>query len=236
MAVLFLMVWMLYVVDRVLDAQGSRRLLQERHRFHWEHRRVLIPLVVVVAGCVAYLIGSRLPGATLGRDAAVGMATIGYFSVVHWRSRTAPWVRRVLSRVGTREVMVGAIFSAGCVIAALGSEESGVNFAAVLAPAVGFAVLAWLNVRAIGEWEECPAGHVCRMAFAVSASGLGLAVCIAWFQPRSALLLAAVAVSALLLAGLDLRRDSFSPVALRAAADLVLLTPLLIVPFAVVMA
>jgi hypothetical protein len=48
--------------------------------------------------------------------------------------------------------------------------------------------------------------------------------------PHSALLLAAGGVSALLLAFLDRRRRRISPVDLRASADLVLLTPALLIP------
>ena len=65
-----------------------------------------------------------------------------------------------------------------------------------------------------------------------ATAGLLLAAVLVAFQPRSAALVAAGAASALLLALLDRLRNRLTPVALRAAADLVLLTPLLLTPFA----
>jgi hypothetical protein len=53
-----------------------------------------------------------------------------------------------------------------------------------------------------------------------------LACALSQTQPRSAALVASGAVSALLLALLDRFRSCLTPLALRAAADLVLLTPL----------
>jgi hypothetical protein len=49
-------------------------------------------------------------------------------------------------------------------------------------------------------------------------------------EPRLALLLALVAASSLLLAWLDGARHRMDAVTLRAAADLILLTPLVLVP------
>jgi hypothetical protein len=66
----------------------------------------------------------------------------------------------------------------------------------------------------------------------MSLAGLLLAVLLFSPQPRAAAILAAGAISALLLAMLDHHRGQLSPVTLRAAADLVLLTPALLVPLA----
>jgi hypothetical protein len=57
-------------------------------------------------------------------------------------------------------------------------------------------------------------------------AGLLLAVCLCIVQPRLAVLLLAGSASALLLALLDRLRGRMTPLALRVAADLVLLTPL----------
>jgi hypothetical protein len=60
----------------------------------------------------------------------------------------------------------------------------------------------------------------------LGVSGLLLATVLASTQPRPAALIAAGAASALLLALLHRLRHRLTPLALRAAADLVLLTPL----------
>jgi hypothetical protein len=96
-----------------------------------------------------------------------------------------------------------------------------------------FAALAWLNCRAIEQWES-PAGRRCGRALANSALGLaslglgaGLLLCST--HPRPALLLCAGATSALLIAYLDRLHIRLAPVTLRAAADLALLTPALVI-------
>ena len=62
----------------------------------------------------------------------------------------------------------------------------------------------------------------------VAFAGLSLAVIACAWHPRSAELILAGAASALLLALLDRMRTRLTPLALRAAADLVLLTPLVL--------
>jgi len=71
-----------------------------------------------------------------------------------------------------------------------------------------------------------PSGSSATAACVLAVSGLMLAWFLFQAQPRSAALVAAGAVSALLLALLDRLRDRLTPLALRVSADLVLLTPL----------
>lgn len=98
-------------------------------------------------------------------------------------------------------------------------------------PVIYFAVLAWLNCHAIADWESKPAirvrpRRVSALAAAHAMAGMILAGMLTAHHPRSALLVAAGALSALLLALLDRARQSLTPLALRAAADFVLLTPI----------
>jgi hypothetical protein len=115
-------------------------------------------------------------------------------------------------------------------------------------PGIYFAALAWLNCRSIAGWEgeknfrvgEPRAGRVTifgpfpalitnlSAATLLAFAGFLLAG-IAWAScPRASALLAAGAVSALLLALLDGIKTRMTPLALRASADFVLLTPVLI--------
>ncbi|UWZ86686.1 hypothetical protein [Occallatibacter riparius] len=241
--VLALVVWAIYLVDRLLDAwtglrDAGRHNLQERHWFHWRHRRlftVLAATATVAAGCMVL---SRLHAAALRRDSLIGLATLAYFSGVHG-GRSPRWMDWLRGRIGgvSREFVVGVIFSAGCVLPVLPSAPTGLTkmCALLVLPAAAFAMLAWLNVKAIGRWEEwaqLPGSEsgvkriALRLALACGLCGLGLGA----LQPRPALLLALVAVSALLLAWLDTLRDRMDAVTLRAAADLVLLTPLALLP------
>ncbi len=70
-------------------------------------------------------------------------------------------------------------------------------------------------------------------SIALALAAIGLVLCLlaaASAHPRPATLLAAGATSAMLLALLDRTRARMTPLALRAAADLVLLTPLALIP------
>jgi hypothetical protein len=81
-----------------------------------------------------------------------------------------------------------------------------------------------------------PSGSIFPAGCVLALAGLLLACILSHPQPRSAALAAAGAISALLLAALDGFRNRLTPLALRAAADLVLLTPLfLLTPLALLL-
>jgi hypothetical protein len=230
-ALLMLAVWAVYVADRLLDARNGLRsgnllALRERHLFHWRHRRVFLPLAVVAAVAAAFLVIALMPTGARERDSVLAAASLVYFTRVH--------AGRGLRPTFPKELLVGLLFTAGCVIPAWSRSAS--PGATLLTPAVFFAILAWLNCHAIDRWEAAANNTAPqRIAFTaciVAVAGLLAAALLLHVQPRSAALLAAGAMAALLLALLDALRDRLAPVALRAAADLALLTPLLLVPAA----
>jgi hypothetical protein len=235
-AALALAVWAIYIVDRLLDAQTGLRLpelhpLRERHFFHWRHRRVLGGLALAAVAGAFWLVLPRLGAGALRPDSAVAAATLIYFGGVHGRSGS---VRRLLRRVGaviSRECVVGIIFTAGCLLPALTVAARGRgNLMELALPVCAFAVLACLNVRAIACWEEGGrrAKGITRAALTVAGLALVGAAVLMRVEARGAALLAAVAASAGLLALLDRKRDRLERVTLRAAADLVLLTPVVL--------
>ena len=239
LALLGLVVWAIYIGDRILDALPTRRparrhSLQERHYFHWRHRWVLAPLAVAAAGAALWLVSSRLSGLAIGKDSLVAMAALAYFSGVHGRDDASGWMRRFAGRVISRELVVGIIFSAGCVLPLLsvkaGRSIAGVTTMGLLCAAVMFALVAWLNVRAIGCWEAFApdAGRVRVPALVLAIAGGGLCLGFAPVLPGMAMLLAAGAAGAALLGLLDCGRARLTPLALRIAADAVLLTPLVL--------
>ena len=242
-AVLALVVWAIYLIDRLLDARAGlrdpgRHQLQERHCFHWRHRRLFTALAAIATAAAGCMVLSRMHAAALRRDSLIGLATLAYFSGVHG-GRRPRWMDRLRLRVRgvSREFVVGIIFSAGCVLPVLPSAQTGMTrvCALVAIPAAAFAALAWLNVKSIGCWEEWahhPASHSCvkRIALCLAlACGL-CAVASGSLEQRVSLLLVLVAISALLLAALDAARDRMDALTLRAAADMVLLTPLALIP------
>jgi hypothetical protein len=101
----------------------------------------------------------------------------------------------------------------------------------LLVPALFFGVLGWLNCHAIARWESDPGKHgkpVQAIACFVGVVGVLLALVLLWNEPRSAALVGAGAGSASLLVLLDRFRFRLTPLAVRAGADLVLLTPALL--------
>jgi hypothetical protein len=243
---LALTVWAVYVFDRLLDARAALRTaeisrLRERHYFHWRHRRVLFPLAVVAACSAAVLIVAFMPMAVREHDSVLAAASLIYFARVHAGQRARPFLSALL----TKELLVGVLFTVGCVLPAFGALRAAHGELWPLLCGAFFVPLAWLNCHAIDRWEsekskgmEPAAGmdrraqwqsrSSFRSACLLAASGTALAAAVSLLHPRAAALLAAGGGSALLLALLDRRRGRLSPVALRAAADFVLLTPALL--------
>ena len=233
-----LVVWTIYIGDRLLDAQrfqnkGNGHPLQERHYFHWRHRHVLLPLAAAAAGTALWLVSSHMSGVAIGKDSFVAAAALAYFSGVHTRRGAPGRTMRMAKRVTSREFVVGAIFSAGCILPVVtiaGARHQMRPAAAVLIPAgLFFAFLAWLNVRAIGDWEAFSISNRMQQAARILAvCGIVLAIGMIPLSLRIAALLSAGAASSVLLALLDRSRRRFTPLALRIAADAVLLVPLLL--------
>lgn len=247
-ALLALGAWAVYVFDRLLDVRGALRSgdlggLRERHRFHHRHRRVLVPLGVAAALAAAALVLTLMPAAARDRNSVLAVAALVYFTRVHSAGQPEGARRPLLFR---KELLVGVLFTAGCALPALSRAftQSGVRWGPFAAVVVFFALLAWLNCHAIDRWEsglrEGGAGlsgvaarsGVAGLAFLLACAGVLSAAGISVVEPRAGMLLLAGASSALLLAQLDRRRDRMMPLTLRALADVVLLTPLvLLVPF-----
>ncbi len=237
-ALLALAVWSVYVADRLLDARAGLRSanlhrLRERHLFHWRHRRVLVPLASATGLGAAWIIFTLMPVGARERNSVLAAAAIVYFTRVHTGGKGSPLLSRILSK----EFLVGLLFTAGCALPAW-SRAALPHHALVwslLIPVIFFVLLAWLNCHAIDRWEASPESAsslpIFSQASLIAIVGLLLAAILSSAQPRSAALLLCGAAAALLLALLDSLRSRLTPVALRAAADLVLLTPLLLTPF-----
>jgi hypothetical protein len=308
---LALTAWAVYIADRLLDARAALRAanllsLRERHRFHHRYRRRFVPLAIAAACAAACIVFTFMPAAARERDSFLAVAAMAYFTRVHSSSRLPTLGLSRFSMLWKKEMVVGVLFTAACVLPALSraAAQTRPTLWPLLAAAVFFALLAWLNCHAIERWESEPSQQAGRESFfaakpnaeklgseggggfnprikptesmwalapegrfpptsrefpsfsegckapAVYASfsrwlkpphpsassataacvlafaGLLLACALSHAQPRSAALAVAGAVSALLLAVLDRFRNRLTPLALRAAADLVLLTPL----------
>ncbi len=180
-----------------------------------------------------------VPIAARERGAALGLATIAYFSGVH--SRRSPdsrlgWLPipgKILDRIPFNQVgnelLVATIFICGCMLPVW---PRAVLLPAPLWPlalvAAYFMLLAWLNYHAIGRWEAGDsATHIPAAAFLLAGTGIAVAVLLHASHPAATILIGLGSGSALLLALLNQNRRTLTPLALRASADLVLVLPLI---------
>lgn len=228
--------WTVYVGDRLLDvsrATRSGRLneLRERHYFHWQHRRTLIPLACCTAALAAALVVDRMPIAIRERNSVLAAAALMYFSGVHSPVRIPAWLRRLVSK----ELLVGVIFTAGCAAPAISQMHFTADRGSAKWPLfvcfAFFAALAWVNCRAIEHWEssEKQAG-VLLPAGMLTVAGAAISAALWQTNPRAAALAFAGTTSSLLLLLLDRARFSISALTLPVLADIVLLTPALLLP------
>lgn len=230
-AALGLIVWAIYVLDRLLDARAGLRTppaheLRERHYFHWRHRRMLLPAAGFAAMAAAALVLSRLPARSMRPDSIVAAATLLWLTSVHANRRPAFAGVRTHLRERMSGMIVGALFAVGCalpVCSELGAAHSVAQFLRLPLAAIAiYAALAWLNLHAIAVWESQRRARVRWPAVILAMVALGAAF---FSSLQSGEVLIAAGCSALLLAGLDCLRGRIAPLSLRAAADLVLLTP-----------
>ncbi len=236
-ALLALAGWAVYVADRLLDARAallSANLasLRERHRFHHRHRRLLGPLAIAAVIAAACIVFTLMPLAARERNSVLAVAALAYFTRVHSFGRLPSLARSRLAPLLKKELLVGLLFTAACGLPVLSRAlaQASASPRPLAAVFLFFALLAWLNCHAIDGWEareQEPFGAtILPPACLLALGGLALALILAEGQPRMAELAGAGAFSALLLALLDRQRSRLTPLALRAAADLVLLTPL----------
>lgn len=240
--VLALIAWAVYIGDRLLDARAGMQSppmhrMRERHHFHWRYRRILIPVALAAAGVAAVVIMMRLPAGARMPDTALAAATLAYFSGVHSRGRIRP-MAWLLSTFSSRAFLIGVLFTAGCLLpaASQAAPAASVPVVRVLAfPAMFFAAIAWLNCHAIGIWESARSDRapngIAGKAGLVAASGFALAMVMGATAPRLGWLMCTGAASAVFLVLLERLRRRLTPLALRAAADLVLLTPAFLLLF-----
>jgi hypothetical protein len=227
--------WAVYIGDRLLDARAARRSgdlsgLAERHRFHDRHRRVMMLLAIGAALGAAGIVITLMPAAARERDSVLAVAALAYFTRVHSADGEAGVDVQGGFRFPKKEMLVGVLFTAGCALPAL-SRAGGSTIGAVIVATIVFALLAWLNCFAIDRWEngtDRGRRHVFVGGCGLGLVGLITGAALAVTEWRVGALVLTGAMSAFLLAMLDRMRGRLTPLGLRAAADLVLLTPLVL--------
>jgi hypothetical protein len=229
-AAMFLAVWILYAADRLLDgARAPASELEARHLFHHRHRRAFLAGIATAAAVLAALLPSLNPAA-IRLYLVEGTLLLAWFVILH--------ATRSAHRL-PKEIAVGLFFSAAAFIPTV-ARDPGLRIT-LLPTAVLFAAICSLNCLFIYAWEhDLPGNHTAhattRLALAhlpllaITAATTGAAFALNSVT-ASKPIAAACMFAALLLLALDHNRSRRSRNDQRAAADLALLTPILLLPF-----
>ena len=169
---------------------------------------LLVPLVAAIA---------VLPGSAFWPFLRLGAALAAWFGVIHL-------ARPLSSLRGAKELVPGLFFGAAIFLPTFARAPE-LRFWLWIA-AVAFGAVCWLNCRLIHRWEHVGSGR----GTPVLIAALGV-VCVGVaavrLEPMTPVLLA-VCLAAAALLWLDCVRGRLRRTTLRAAADLALLTPLVV--------
>jgi hypothetical protein len=236
-----LAVWMLYAADRLMDARliGARLMdanpthhedLEARHYFHHRHRSAFLTGILLTSIALALLL-PHLETEAIHLYLVLGGLVSGYFILIH--------ATRSAHRL-PKEIAVGLCFAAATFIPTVARRPD--LRIPLLPSALLFATLCSLNCLFIYAWEHPhpDANHrthaITRLAlFNLPSLTIALTVCSAAFSVLDHQapwpIPCATAISAALLLLLHHQRDSIPRITLRAAADLALTTPILLLSF-----
>jgi hypothetical protein len=214
------------------QAHSSPHDLEERHRFHHRHRNRFLAVLAVAAASLVYLLPRINPRALLLYSLLATMLAT-WLLIIHARSHSG--TRRL-----PKELAVGIFFPAAVFIPTVARLPQ--LQLALLPAAVLFAAVCTLNCLFLYAWEHPQPLTTSRHAHWTTLYAVRHLPQLATLIITASLLTAsldsnirlpalACTLSATLLLLLHTRRHHILPVTLRAAADAVLLTPLLLLPW-----
>lgn len=229
-----LVVWVIYVTDRLLDASLQGVIsgkLEARHEFHRKHQRTFRRLAVA-AGVVALIFVIKgMPVSVYGYAIVGGMMTAGFFALSFFSTQgpdDIPYAKNVLAGLafayGT--AMLAFVFTGFDLWELLKSREL-----------ICFAVLCILNISAIDLWEHANRSSdpeikaTDELALTLPLTLLGAASLVFAMQDRALTtrpFFYAILTGAALLYILNRTRARFQMDALRVLADVALLIPFLV--------
>jgi hypothetical protein len=241
-------VWMLYAADRIMDARlidaspldtrfPHEEDLEARHYFHHQHRTAFLAGILLASFALAVLL-PRLEPAALHLYLILGGLLAGYFILIH---AVPPAPAKKAAHRLPKEIAVGIFFASAIFIPTIARRP---DLRLTLLPAaILFAALCSLNCLFIYAWEHPhpnprhPAHAATRLALRhlslleISIPMVTAAlICLPKINQAPWSIPTACALSAALLLLLHHRHRDIAPITLRAAADLALLTPLLLLP------
>lgn len=234
-ATLGLVVWMIYVVDRLLDVSmlaGTAARLEVRHQFHREHRKGFGIGLVVALLVALVLVLTRMP-MTIYKYLLLGAVLLaGFFGLAMLSSQEADETPLA------KNVLAGVTFAFGTAMTAhIYRPELGIFELLRSREFVCFAVLCILNISAIDLWQhassaadlEIKASDELALTLPLTLlGGASLVFALLDNEQSTRPFFYAVLTGSALLYILNRRRAEFSMDALRVLADVCLLVPVLV--------
>ncbi len=258
-AAMFLAVWIIYAADRLLDARTldtsqQHPELEARHQFHHHHRARFRTAIVLSAAALAALL-HYLDISALHLYILLAALLVAWMLLIHAHPQPSGTTRRL-----PKELAVGLFFPAAVFIPTLThtTPPSSLHLLGwnvtwlrptLLPAALFFACVCTLNCLFLYIWEHPAAtlhplhdtahsttrwatAHLKHIAlFVLVLSAAAAALCLPYQAFTAGLPALACALSAASLLLLNTFRYRISTLHLRAAADLALLTPILLLPF-----
>jgi hypothetical protein len=232
-ATLALVVWIIYIADRLLDSRpGANEInLRARHIFYGKHRRTFVALIIAASAIGGLLAFADLSANAIRAGLALSVLVLVYIAWVHIADEK-------LSCFLPKEFAVGLLFAAGSSLP-IWAQPGGFSWPGAARWTL-FAATGILNCLAIESWEH-------NTSASTSQNNSASSELIAWANPRIANLAivlaaaafaicailkmlaigAAIAAAALLMALLDRQRNQLGSSALRVLADAALVLPAL---------
>lgn len=226
---LAIVVWCVYVADRLIDERMAAMGAQEqtpRHRFHGRNRKPLT-MALMLGTIAAMVLLAMQPRGLWEHGSFVVVLLVGYFTMAFLDSD------RGISY--SKNILAGLAFGYGSAVGV--HFYGGETLASLLVSpeVIGFGVLCFLNITAIDHWEESDrtrdpevkAGHeliLTLLLIALAALAIVFAAFLSDVHRRP--LFVAILVSAGALYFLNRVRSRFSLDAQRVLADVCMLLPL----------
>ncbi len=209
--VLALTVWVIYLLDHLLDAKSGENL-KERHLFTKSNKNFFVILIFfiligITLGCF------YLSNIILLSGIILGLFICFYFCLVHIKVKT------LVPKLNVKELLVGIGFGLGV---ALPIITSPLSIFVWVSSVVIFSLLCWLNCRLIEIWES--------KSTRLSRADLLLIIILVvghFFIPAPISI--AVSLSLLGFILIWMFSDLIKPCISRVLADFILLTPILVV-------
>ena len=243
------------VESRISESRISPSNLEARHRFHHHHRTAFLTGILLSSVALATLL-HHIDPSSLHLYVLLATLLAGWMLLIHIRPELNGTDRRL-----PKELAVGIFFPAAIFIPTLARTTptpTAVHLLGwtanwlrpnLLPSAILFACVCTLNCLCLYAWEHptkplqdhptppqqahwttrWATAHLTQLALSLLAAST---IATMSLSPPIALPALACSLSTAALFALNLYRRHLSPIHLRAAADLVLLTPILLLPFA----